>query len=169
MTFINKVYIIHNLQLFKFPIRCIGTKYVAIKYLFFNIVQLLFFSPLFNYIHTYLYFFLSTLQNSPFFQRYEINLKEAILGDGSFSVCRRCVDRTTGTEYAVKIVSKRVDCSSEIRLLKQCQGHPNVVQLIDILQVSLQLQKVQKTYFKMDIFIDSSKIPITFFCIFLDL
>ena len=75
------------------------------------------------------------LQNSPFFQRYDINLKEAILGDGSFSVCRRCIDRTTGTEYAVKIVSKRVDCSSEIRLLKQCQGHPNVVQLIDILQV----------------------------------
>ena len=74
-------------------------------------------------------------QNSPFFQRYEIDLKEAILGDGSFSVCRRCVDRKTGTEYAVKIVSKRVDCSSEIRLLKQCQGHTNVVQLVDVLQV----------------------------------
>ena len=162
MTFINKVYIIHNLQLFKFPIRCIGTKYVAIKYLFFNIVQLLFFSPLFNYIHTYivhryLYLFLSTLQNSPFFQRYEINLKEAILGDGSFSVCRRCVDRTTGTEYAVKIVSKRVDCSSEIRLLKQCQGHPNVVQLIDILQVSPQLQKRCKKHISKRIYLQTAQ------------
>ena len=76
------------------------------------------------------------LQNSPFFKRYDVDLKEAILGDGSFSVCRRCIDRLTGMEYAVKIVSKRVDCSTEIRLLKQCQGHPNVVQLIDVLQVT---------------------------------
>ena len=77
------------------------------------------------------------MQNSPFFQRYDIDLKDSILGDGSFSVCRRCVDRSSGVEYAVKIVSKRVDCSTEIRLLKQCQGHPNVVQLIDVLQVRL--------------------------------
>lgn len=34
-------------------------------------------------------------------------------------------------------MSKRVDCATEIRLLKQCQGHPNVVQLIDVLQVLL--------------------------------
>ena len=77
------------------------------------------------------------LQNSPFFQRYDLDLKESILGDGSFSVCRRCTDRLSGKEYAVKIVSKRVDCATEIRLLKQCQGHPNVVQLIDVLQVLL--------------------------------
>jgi len=74
------------------------------------------------------------LKNSPFFQRYDLDLKESILGDGSFSVCRRCTDRLSGKEYAVKIVSKRVDCATEIRLLKQCQGHPNVVQLIDVLQ-----------------------------------
>ena len=49
----------------------------------------------------------------------------------------------TGTEYAVKIVSKRVDCSTEIRLLKQCQGHPNVVQLIDVLQVSFPYYECQ--------------------------
>ena len=52
-------------------------------------------------------------------------------------MCRRCTDRLSGKEYAVKIVSKRVDCATEIRLLKQCQGHPNVVQLIDVLQVLL--------------------------------
>ena len=82
-------------------------------------------------------------QNSPFFQRYDLDLKEAILGDGSFSVCRRCVDRLSGKEFAVKIVSKRVDCSTEIRLLKQCQGHPNVVQLIDVLQVRISFEHVQ--------------------------
>ena len=31
------------------------------------------------------------LKNSPFFQKYRIDLKEKILGDGSFSVCRRSV------------------------------------------------------------------------------
>ena len=30
----------------------------------------------------------SQFKNSPFFQNYEINLHEEILGDGSFSVCR---------------------------------------------------------------------------------
>ena len=70
-----------------------------------------------------------------FFQKYEIDLREGILGDGSFSVCRRCVCRSTQQEFAVKIVSKRVDYSNEIALLKQCQGHPNIVQLKEVLQV----------------------------------
>ena len=75
------------------------------------------------------------LQKSAFFLKYEIDLQEKILGDGSFSVCRRCVCRQSGQEYAVKIVSRRVDCSNEIALLRQCQGHANIVQLVDVLQV----------------------------------
>jgi ribosomal protein S6 kinase alpha-5 len=63
-------------------------------------------------------------------------LEEAILGDGSFSVCRRCVLKETGQEFAVKIVSRRVDCSNEVELLTRCQGHPNVVQLVEVLQVT---------------------------------
>ncbi|XP_040583710.1 ribosomal protein S6 kinase alpha-5 isoform X1 [Lepeophtheirus salmonis] len=74
------------------------------------------------------------IQNSPFFARYDMNLKEQILGDGSFSVCRRCVDRLSGKEYAVKIVSKRIDVSREIKLLKLCQGHPNIVELVQVLE-----------------------------------
>ena len=42
----------------------------------------------------FLLFFLS-LQKSPFFSQYEVDLKEKILGDGSFSVCRRCVHKQT--------------------------------------------------------------------------
>lgn len=38
----------------------------------------------------------------------------------------------TKVEYAVKIISRRIDTSREIQLLKACQGHPNVVQLIDV-------------------------------------
>ena len=65
---------------------------------------------------------------------YDVDLRECILGDGSFSVCRRCVHRQTGAEFAVKIVSRKVDCSKEIELLRLCQGHPNIVKLIDVIQ-----------------------------------
>ena len=55
-----------------------------------------------------------------------------MLGDGSFSICRRCKQKATGQEYAVKIVSRRVDCTQEINLLRACQGHPNIVRLQDV-------------------------------------
>ncbi len=74
------------------------------------------------------------LRKSPFFAQYEVDLRERILGDGAFSVCRRCVHRQTGQEFAVKIVSRRVDCSREVRLLRACQGHPNIVRLVDVIQ-----------------------------------
>eukprot|EP00095_Tigriopus_kingsejongensis_P004202 maker-scaffold208_size258758-snap-gene-1.27 protein:Tk04202 transcript:maker-scaffold208_size258758-snap-gene-1.27-mRNA-1 annotation:"ribosomal protein s6 kinase alpha-" len=74
------------------------------------------------------------LKKSPFFQRYDIDLSDKLLGDGSYSVCRRCVLRETRQEFAVKIISRRVDCSKEIELLKLCQGHPNIVKLIDVIQ-----------------------------------
>lgn len=70
--------------------------------------------------------------NSPFFQAYDINLKESILGDGSFSVCRRCVNKETKKEYAVKIISKRIDCSKEINILKVCKGQSNIVELHEV-------------------------------------
>lgn len=73
------------------------------------------------------------LNDSPFFQTYDIDLKEQILGDGSFSVCRRCIQKSTGKEYAVKIVSRKTDCTQEINLLRACQGHPNIVNLHDVI------------------------------------
>lgn len=59
-------------------------------------------------------------------------MREGILGDGSFSVCRKCVHRRTGQEYAVKIVTRRLDCTREITLLRACQGHPNIVNLHEV-------------------------------------
>ncbi len=75
---------------------------------------------------------LVSFQNSPFFQTYDINLNEGILGDGTFSVCRKCQNKQTGKEYAVKIVSRRIDCTREIQLLRLCQGHPNIVRLHEV-------------------------------------
>ncbi|XP_014609105.1 PREDICTED: ribosomal protein S6 kinase alpha-5 isoform X1 [Polistes canadensis] len=73
------------------------------------------------------------LEGSTFFQAYELDLREP-LGDGSFSVCRKCRHKKTAQEFAVKIVSRRMDSGSEASLLRSCQGHPNVVKLFEVHQ-----------------------------------
>ncbi|ESO87773.1 hypothetical protein LOTGIDRAFT_166364 [Lottia gigantea] len=74
----------------------------------------------------------SHFKNSPFFKQYELDLKGEALGDGSFSICRKCQNIKTKQKYAVKIVSRRIDCQQEIQLLRLCQGHPNIVTLVEI-------------------------------------
>nr|XP_012229128.1 PREDICTED: LOW QUALITY PROTEIN: ribosomal protein S6 kinase alpha-5 [Linepithema humile] len=71
-------------------------------------------------------------EESAFFQIYELDREAPALGDGSFSICLRCRHRQTQQEYAVKIVSQRVDCSREENLLRVCQGNPYVVKLIGV-------------------------------------
>ncbi|KAL3284974.1 hypothetical protein HHI36_019103 [Cryptolaemus montrouzieri] len=74
------------------------------------------------------------LDNSPFFQTYDLDTNEDILGDGTFSFCRRCVHKGTGREYAVKIVDRQRDCTQEVNLLRACQGHANIVTLHEFIQ-----------------------------------
>lgn len=78
-----------------------------------------------------------SLQKSPFFQKYTLKLKDGFLGDGSFSVVRKCVQISSGIEFAVKIISRRIDASSEIEMLNQCKGHPNIVTIIETFQDEL--------------------------------
>lgn len=64
----------------------------------------------------------SGLQDSPFYMSYEMDLKDSALGEGSFSICRRCTHKKTGQKYAVKIVSKRyklASCSAQMCLSTQ--------------------------------------------------
>uniref|UniRef100_A0A8C7XFQ3 non-specific serine/threonine protein kinase n=1 Tax=Oryzias sinensis TaxID=183150 RepID=A0A8C7XFQ3_9TELE len=49
----------------------------------------------------------SMMKDSPFYLNYDMDLKDSALGEGSFSICRRCTHKKTGQKYAVKIVSKR--------------------------------------------------------------
>jgi len=74
------------------------------------------------------------IKESAFFQKYTIDLNEKILGDGSFSVCRRCVNIKTEQEYAVKIISRKVNSMQEIRLLQICQGHPGIVSIVEVME-----------------------------------
>ncbi|XP_026227165.1 ribosomal protein S6 kinase alpha-4 [Anabas testudineus] len=74
------------------------------------------------------------LQESQFFHHYELYLQEPPLGEGSFSVCRKCRHKQSGHEYAVKIVSRRMETNSqrEIAALRQCEGHSNIVKLHEV-------------------------------------
>ncbi|XP_050311724.1 ribosomal protein S6 kinase alpha-5-like isoform X2 [Anthonomus grandis grandis] len=87
-----------------------------------------------NAISTNAEHFLIKSADSPFFQQYDVDLNEEILGDGTFSVCRRCVHKATGKEYAVKIISRVKDCSQEINMLRACQGHDNIVNIHEFVQ-----------------------------------
>ncbi|CAL8090107.1 unnamed protein product [Calicophoron daubneyi] len=65
-----------------------------------------------------------------FFDDYE--LKEAI-GQGSYSICRRCIHRRTFQVYAVKIIDKRLrDPTEEIVILNQLRTLDNVVSLLSV-------------------------------------
>jgi len=67
-----------------------------------------------------------------FAQEYEL-LEE--IGQGSYSVCRRCVHRATRTEYAVKIVDKsKRECEDEVQILLRYGQHPNIISLRDMFQ-----------------------------------
>ncbi|XP_029427788.1 ribosomal protein S6 kinase alpha-1 isoform X2 [Rhinatrema bivittatum] len=59
-------------------------------------------------------------------------VKEAI-GVGSYSVCKRCIHKTTNMDYAVKIIDKsKRDPSEEIEILLRYGQHPNIITLKDV-------------------------------------
>ncbi|XP_041986042.1 ribosomal protein S6 kinase alpha-4-like isoform X2 [Aricia agestis] len=73
-------------------------------------------------------------KDSPFFQKYAVDLSSPTLGDGSYAVCRKCIERDTGREFAVKIIStQKKDVRLEVELLRLCQGCPFVVTLHEVI------------------------------------
>uniref|UniRef100_A0A8C6GXN8 Ribosomal protein S6 kinase n=1 Tax=Mus spicilegus TaxID=10103 RepID=A0A8C6GXN8_MUSSI len=84
------------------------------------------------------------MKDSPFYQHYDLDLKDKPLGEGSFSICRKCVHKKTNQAFAVKIISKRMEANTqkEITALKLCEGHPNIVKLHEVFhdQVAVSAQ-----------------------------
>ncbi|CAL8313184.1 unnamed protein product [Merluccius merluccius] len=67
---------------------------------------------------------------SQFSDAYDI--KEDI-GVGSYSICKRCLHKGTGMEYAVKIISKaKRDPTEEVEILLRYGQHPNIITLKDV-------------------------------------
>ncbi|XP_036378637.1 ribosomal protein S6 kinase alpha-3-like isoform X2 [Megalops cyprinoides] len=60
------------------------------------------------------------------------DVKEDI-GVGSYSICKRCVQKSTNMEYAVKIINKaKRDPAEEVEILLRYGQHPNVITLKDV-------------------------------------
>jgi serine/threonine protein kinase len=55
------------------------------------------------------------------------------------------VEKATGKEYAVKIVSRKIDSAREISLLRLCQGHPNIVNLYNVYHDEVRTKNVDAT------------------------
>ena len=53
---------------------------------------------------------------------------------GSYSVCKQCVHKLTGQEYAVKIMDKdKRDPAEEVEILLRYGEHPNIITLREVL------------------------------------
>ncbi|TKS80788.1 Serine/threonine-protein kinase DCLK1 [Collichthys lucidus] len=79
-------------------------------------------------------------------ERYKVG---RTLGDGNFAVVRECVERSTGREYALKIISKN-KCrgkehmiQSEVSILRRVK-HPNIVLLIEEMDTQSELYLVME-------------------------
>uniref|UniRef100_A0A3Q1IE66 Serine/threonine-protein kinase DCLK2 n=1 Tax=Anabas testudineus TaxID=64144 RepID=A0A3Q1IE66_ANATE len=79
-------------------------------------------------------------------ERYKVGMT---LGDGNFAVVRECVERSTGREYALKIISKN-KCrgkehmiQSEVSILRRVK-HPNIVLLIEEMDTLTELYLVME-------------------------
>ncbi|XP_072363945.1 ribosomal protein S6 kinase alpha-5-like isoform X1 [Scyliorhinus torazame] len=85
-------------------------------------------------------------KDSLFYQNYELNMKEKPLGEGSFSVCRKCRHKRTGQEFCVKIVSRRMEACTqrEIAALKLLGAHPNIVKLCEVYHDQLHTYMVME-------------------------
>ncbi|XP_056100642.1 MAP kinase-interacting serine/threonine-protein kinase 2a [Rhinichthys klamathensis goyatoka] len=63
-------------------------------------------------------------------------LQSEILGEGAYAVVQTCINLITNKEYAVKIIEKRPGHSRsrvfrEVEMLYQCQGHRNILELVE--------------------------------------
>lgn len=55
------------------------------------------------------------------------------LGHGSYSLCKRCIQKATGKEYAVKIIDRnKRDPHEEVEILMRYGEHPNIITLQDV-------------------------------------
>ncbi|XP_021563511.1 MAP kinase-interacting serine/threonine-protein kinase 2-like, partial [Carlito syrichta] len=66
-------------------------------------------------------------------------LQEDVLGEGAHARVQTCVNLITNQEYAVKIIEKQLDhirsrVFREVEMLYQCQGHRNVLELIEFFE-----------------------------------
>ncbi|XP_015200173.2 serine/threonine-protein kinase DCLK2 isoform X1 [Lepisosteus oculatus] len=83
---------------------------------------------------------------SVIFDKYRIG---KVIGDGNFAVVKECVERSTGKEFALKIIDK-AKCSgkehlieNEVAVLRKVK-HPNIIMLIEEVDTATELYLVME-------------------------
>ncbi|KAF8566488.1 hypothetical protein P879_07055 [Paragonimus westermani] len=84
---------------------------------------------------------LDTSLAKSFYSKYEV---KDVLGSGASSTVRRCVEKKSKKEFAVKILDLnsgvdapdviRSECMREVSILRRVYGHPNVIELHDVFE-----------------------------------
>lgn len=83
------------------------------------------------------------------------------MGEGAYASVQACVNIYTGQEYAVKIIDKvpghaRARVFREVETFHYCQGHPNIIQLIEFFEDTdkfyLVFEKVSVLLFRIKLF-----------------
>ncbi|XP_018416803.1 PREDICTED: serine/threonine-protein kinase DCLK2 isoform X1 [Nanorana parkeri] len=88
----------------------------------------------------------TTADSSIILEKYKIG---KVIGDGNFAVVKECVERSTGKEFALKIIDKAKCCGkehlieNEVSILRQVK-HPNIIMLIEEMDTITELYLVME-------------------------
>ncbi|XP_023385933.1 serine/threonine-protein kinase DCLK2 [Pteropus vampyrus] len=80
-------------------------------------------------------------ESSTLLEKYRIG---KVIGDGNFAVVKECTDRSTGKEFALKIIDKAKCCGkehlieNEVSILRRVK-HPNIIMLVEEMETATEL------------------------------
>uniref|UniRef100_A0A493U100 Serine/threonine-protein kinase DCLK2 n=1 Tax=Anas platyrhynchos platyrhynchos TaxID=8840 RepID=A0A493U100_ANAPP len=84
--------------------------------------------------------------SSTILEKYKVG---KVIGDGNFAVVKECIERSTGKEFALKIIDKAKCCGkehlieNEVSILRQVK-HPNIIMLIEEMDTPTELYLVME-------------------------
>uniref|UniRef100_A0A8C5NRM9 Serine/threonine-protein kinase DCLK2 n=1 Tax=Junco hyemalis TaxID=40217 RepID=A0A8C5NRM9_JUNHY len=84
--------------------------------------------------------------SSTILEKYKVG---KVIGDGNFAVVKECVERSTGKEFALKIIDKAKCCGkehlieNEVSILRRVK-HPNIIMLVEEMDTPSELYLVME-------------------------
>ncbi|XP_063271195.1 serine/threonine-protein kinase DCLK2 isoform X2 [Prinia subflava] len=84
--------------------------------------------------------------SSTILEKYKVG---KVIGDGNFAVVKECVERSTGKEFALKIIDKAKCCGkehlieNEVSILRRVK-HPNIIMLVEEMDTPTELYLVME-------------------------